>query len=55
MSLGIPNEAWSAELALGPSGVVDAAEAVAGVRMTKLGGVLRVCIPAAVTWNAHRG
>lgn len=52
MSRGVPDEAWSAELALGPSRVVDAMEAVAGFGMTKLDGTLRVCIAAAVTANA---
>lgn len=53
MCLGIPNEAWSTELALGPGSVVDAAEAVAGVGVTELGGAMRVCIPTAVTWNTN--
>lgn len=51
MCLGIPNEARRTELTLGPGGVVDAAEAVAGVGVTELGGALRVCIAAAVTRN----
>lgn len=55
MCLGVPDEAWSTELALGPGGVVDAVEAVAGVGVTELGGALRVCIPAAVTWNTNPG
>lgn len=49
MCSGVPCEARSAELALGPGGVVDAAEAVAGVGVTELGGALRVCIPTALT------
>lgn len=53
MCLGVPYEAWGTELALGPGGVVDAVEAVAGVGATELGGALRVCIPVAVTWNAN--
>lgn len=53
MCLGIPYEARSTELAAEPGGVVDAAEAVAGVRVTELGGALRVCIPTAVTWNTN--
>ena len=52
MCSGVPYESWSTELALGPGGVIDAAEAVAGVGVTELGGALRVCIPTAVTWNA---
>lgn len=51
MCFGVPVEAWSTELALEPSGVVDAAEAAAGVGVTQLGGTLRVFIPTAVTWN----
>lgn len=51
MRSSIPYKSRSTELALGPSGVVDAAEAVAGVRVTELGRALRVCIPTAVTWN----
>lgn len=48
---GIPYVCRSTELALGAGGVVDAAEAVASVRVTELGGALRVCIPTTVTWN----
>lgn len=55
MCLGIPNEARSTELTLGPGGVVDAAEAVAGVGVTELVGPMRVCIPTAVTWNTNPG
>lgn len=51
MCSGVPYEAWSTELALEAGGVVDAAEAVAGVGVTELGGVLRVCIAIAVTRN----
>lgn len=51
MCFGVPDEAWSTELALEPSGVVDAVEAAAGVGVTQLGGALRVFIPTAVTWN----
>lgn len=51
MCLSVPYEARSTELALGTDCVVDAAEAVAGVRLTELGGALRVCIPTAVTWD----
>lgn len=49
MCLSVPYEARSTELALGTDCVVDAAEAVAGVGVTELGGALRVCIPTAVT------
>lgn len=52
MCSGVPCESWSAELALGPSGVIDAAEAVAGVGVTELGGAHGVCVPVAVAWNA---
>lgn len=51
MCSGIPFESGSTELALGPGGVVDAAEAVSGVWVTELGGALRVRISTAVTWN----
>lgn len=51
MCSGVPYKAWCTELALGPGGVVDAAETVASVGVTELGRVLRVCIPTAVTWN----
>lgn len=51
MCSGVPYESKSTELALGPGGVVGAAEAVTGVGVTELGGTLRVCIPTAVTWN----
>lgn len=52
MSCGVTDEAWSAELALGPCRVVDAMEAVASFGMAKLDGTLRVCIAAAVTASA---
>lgn len=55
MCSGVPYESCSTELALGASGIIDAAEAVAGVGVTELGRVLRVCIPTAVTWNANPG
>lgn len=53
MCFAVPYEAWSTELALGPGGIVDAAEALAGVRVTDLGGALGVCITTAVTWNTN--
>lgn len=53
MCSGVPDEARSTEMTLVPGGVVDAAEAAAGVGVTELGGVLRVCIATAVTWNTH--
>lgn len=53
MRLGVPYEARSTELALGPGGAVDAADAVASVGVTELGGALGVCIPTAVTWNTN--
>lgn len=53
MCFAVPYEAWSTELALGPGGIVDAAEAMAGVRVTDLGGALGVCITTAVTWNTN--
>lgn len=49
----VPHEARSAALALGPAGAVDAAEALAGVGLTHLGGPLRVGVPAAVAWYTH--
>lgn len=55
MRLCIPSEACSTELTPGPGGVVDAAEAVAGVGVTELGGTLRVCIAVAVTRNTTTG
>lgn len=55
MGPGVPCESRSTELALGAGGVVDAVKAVAGVGVTKLGGALRVCVPAAVTWNTGPG
>lgn len=51
MCLSVPYEARSTELALGTDCVVDAMEAVACIRVTELGGALRVCIPIAVTWD----
>lgn len=51
MGPGVPYESRSTELALGAGGVVDAVKAVAGVGVTKLGGALRVRVPAAVAWN----
>lgn len=55
MCLGVPCESRSTELALGTGGVVGAAKAVAGLRVTKLGGALRVRVPAAVTGNTGLG
>lgn len=51
MCWGVPYEARSTALALGPGGGVDAAEAQAGVGVTELGGALRICVPTAVTRN----
>lgn len=51
MCSGVPYEPWGALLAPGPSGVVDAAEAAAGLRVTELGRALRVCVTAAVAWH----
>lgn len=53
MCSGVTDEAWSTELALRPGSFVVAAEAVASVRLTELGGTLRVCIPIAFTWNTN--
>lgn len=55
MCSGVPYESESTEVTLGPGGVIDAAEAVAGVGVTELGGALRVCVPTAVTRNASPG
>lgn len=49
----VPYEAGSTKLALRPSSAVDAAEAVASVRVTELGRAQRVCISIAVTWNTN--
>lgn len=51
MSSSISYEARSTELAPGPVGVVDAAETLAIVGATDVGGTLRVCISTAVTWD----
>ncbi len=53
MCFGISDEARSAELALGPSGVVDAAEAVASFWVTEVSWALGVCVPTAVTWSTN--
>lgn len=49
---GISSEPRSTELTLVSTGIVDALEAVACVRVTDLGGATRVCITAAVAGNA---
>lgn len=38
-------------MAPGASGVVDAVEAVTGIRMTEFSWAFRVCIATAVTWD----
>lgn len=48
MCSGVPYEPWGADLAPIPSGIVDAAEAAAGLRVTELGRAPRVCITVAV-------
>lgn len=55
MSSGVPDEARSTELAPRPCGVVDAAEAVAGVGVAERGRVFRVGVSTAVTWNTNTG
>ena len=55
MCLSVSYKSRSTELALGTSGVVDAPEAVARIRMAELGRALRVRIAAAVTWDTSPG
>lgn len=55
VSRGVADEACCAQLAAGPRRVVDAAEALASLGMTKLAGTLRICVPAAVTGDAASG
>ena len=49
MGTGVSCEAGGTQLAARPCGVVDAAQAVPGVRVAELGRTSGVCIPTAVT------